>query len=236
MIPNTETFLEQFNRLESTLKRKLGKDKYTPFSQLLREAAGKDSFIRHNRTLLESLSDLRNVLVHKEGNEIIAVPTDEAVAKLMAIADTYSKERTVLEVSQRKVITAKGDMAFFDALKLMKTHNYTKIPVYEDGLYQGLLSGNVVTRWFTGNLDGHGKVMANLSGVRVSDVISTGGKTGQVRFVPKDTEVFEFLQISNRKPSKSGVYIITHHGSRDEKPLGIITAYDYAKLLNDLNV
>lgn len=236
MNQNTEIFLETFNRLEAALKKRLNKDKFTPFSMLLKEASARDSFIRTHRSLLDSFSDLRNVLVHKEGNVIIAIPSDEAVQKLTLIVDKYTKPTTVFDVCNKQVITTTPSKSLHNALKLMKHHDSTKIPVYEGRQYKGLLSGNVLTRWFTGHIDDEGKLSGDLRHVLVEDVIREGNRTNQVQFIAKDMAVFEFVNASERKPSKSGVYIITEHGRSTETALGILTAFDYKKILEGLLV
>lgn len=236
MNQNTETFIETFNQLEMALKNRLGKDRFTPFHMLLKEASNRDSFIRLHRSLLESFSDLRNVLVHKEGNTIIAIPSDEAVEALSAIVNKYTEPKSVYDVCHKQVIITTPNKSLYHALKLMKRHDYTKIPVYDGNNYQGLLSGNMVTRWLTSHVTDEGKGLPNLDQVKISDVIEVGNRKGQVRFVAKDMAVYEFVHSNERKPSKSGVYILTEHGNSNEKAMGIITAFDYQKILETLMI
>jgi len=234
MNQKTELFLETFNRLEAALKKQLGKSRYTPFSVLLKEASSKDSFIRMHRSILESFSDLRNVMVHKEGSEIIAIPSDEALTRLQTITDKYTVVRTVYDVCHKQVVTTSASKTLHHAIKLMKRHDYTKIPVYEGQTYKGLLSGNVVTRWLTGHISDQGEMCENLQQIHVSQVLEAVNKSNQVQFIPKDLPVFEFISRSQRRPAKSGVYIITNKGGSNEKPLGILTPYDYERILEGL--
>lgn len=236
MNQNTETFIETFNQLESALKKRLGKNRFTPFHILLKEASNRDSFIRLHRSLLESFSDLRNVLVHKEGNTIIAIPSDEAVQRLSAIVSKYTEPKSVYDVCHKQVVITTPTKSLQYALKLMKRHDYTKIPVYEGNHYKGLLSGNVITRWLTSHLNDEGEVFGNLNQVKISDVIEEGNRRSQVRFVAKDMAVFEFVHLNERKPSKSGVYILTENGNSDEKAVGIVTAADYQRILESMMV
>ncbi len=236
MNQNTETFIETFNQLEMALKNRLGKTRFTPFHILLKEASSRDSFIRFHRSLLESFSDLRNVLVHKEGNTIIAIPSDEAVQRLTAIVSKYTEAKSVYDVCHKQVIITTPTKSLQHALKLMKRHDYTKIPVYEGNNYKGLLSGNVITRWFTSHVNDEGKVLEDLNQVKVADLIEEGNRQGQVRFVAKGMDVFEFVHLNERKPSKSGVFILTEHGNSNEKAMGIVTAYDYQRILESLMI
>lgn len=234
MNQKTEMFLETFNRLESALKDRLDKSRYTPFSILLKEASNRDSFIRMHRSILESFSDLRNVMVHKEGNEIIAIPSDEAISRLQMITDKYTTPKSIYDVCHKQVVTTSASKTLHHAVKLMKRNNYTKIPVYEDNHYKGLLSGNVITRWITGKISDDGKMCENLQKIRISHVLEVVNKTNQVQFIAKDLPVFEFVHQSQRKPAKSGVYIITKNGRANEKPIGILTSYDYERILEGL--
>lgn len=236
MNQKTEQFLETFNLLESALKKNLGKSKYTPFSVLLKEASGRDSYIRMHRSLLESFSDLRNVMVHKEGNEIIAIPSDEALDRLESIVAKYTLPKRVYDVCQKHVVITTPNKSLHHALKLMRRHDYSKIPVYDQDHYCGLLSGNVVTRWLTTHVGAEGYLKENLQHIKVQDVLDEVNKSNQVQFIPKHLPVFEFVNKSERKPAKSGVYIITNQGLAHEKPLGILTAYDYEHILEGLLV
>ena len=234
MNQKTEIFLETFNRLETALKEHLGKSRYTPFSILLKEASGRDSFIRMHRSILESFSDLRNVMVHKEGSEIIAIPSDEALSRIQSITEKYTTPISVYDVCHKQVVTTSASKTLHHAIKLMKRHDYTKIPVYEDNHYKGLLSGNVITRWLTAHISDAGEMCENLQQIKISHVLEVVNKNNLLQFIPKDLPVFEFVHKSQHRPAKSGVYIVTHNGYSNEKPLGILTSYDYEHILEGL--
>ncbi|VDN47890.1 conserved protein of unknown function [Petrocella atlantisensis] len=232
----TETFLEHFNQLESALKAKLRKNNHVPYSVLVHEASLKDVFIRKHKSILNSLGDLRNVLVHGEGNDIIAIPSEAAVNTLIAIVEKYASPIPLYNMINHKVIRTQSDRSLADALILMRKHDYTKIPVYKGQTYLGLLSGNIVARWMASNIGADGEITESLKNVTLENLLTRYEKTDTVVFIPKDMEIFDFIKLSRKQKSKLSLYIMTQSGDRNEKPLGIITAYDYPRLLRELEL
>jgi len=230
----SETFIELFNRLEEALKIRLNKEHYTPYSAMVQEAALKDVFIREHKTLLEKLGDLRNVLVHKEGSQIIAVPSEEAVKKLKELIDKYTQPKIVYELCSRQVTVIGGDRSMAEALKIMQKYQFTKLPIYKEKKFIGLLSGNIIASWLASGVDQEGEITAHFKEITIEDVLTKVGKKDQVNFIERNMSVYAFLHLSQEQPSKSGVYIITQHGRISEKPIGILTIYDYPSLLKEL--
>lgn len=236
MNEKSEIFIETFNQLEAALKKKLKKEYYTPYSVMVQEAAIKDVFIEKYKTLLESFGDLRNVLVHKEGGEIIAIPSDEAVAMLIKLVERYTMPKKLYDICNHRVTIMGGDRSMAEALKVMKKYNFTKIPIFQKNEYIGLLSGNVVTSWFAEHTNEDGEVIVKLKDVTIEDVLDEVGKKAQVVFVDRNMDVHTFIKQSQKQPSKSGVYLVTENGRSSEKLVGIITNFDYPKLLRELEI
>jgi predicted transcriptional regulator len=232
----TETFLEHFNRLESALKTKLKKNNHVPYSVLVHEASLKDVFIKKHKSMLNSLGDLRNVLVHGEGNDIIAIPSEAAVSTLIAIVEKYASPTPLYNMINHKVVRTQSDRSLADALILMRKHDYTKIPVYNGHTYIGLLSGNIVARWMANHIEESGEIKESLKDVTLETLLTLYEKTDTVVFIPKDMDIYDFIRLSRKQKSKLSLYIMTQTGDRNEKPLGIITAYDYPRLLHELEL
>lgn len=236
MTRNTEIFIEIFNELEEAFKTKLHKMSFTPFAMLVNEASQKDGFVRKHKSMLESIGDLRNVLVHKEGNTIIAVPSDEAVEMLKKFTNKYKAPKLVYDLVDNDVIRIEGSRTLYEALLIMKKYGYTKLPIYHERTYCGLLSGNVVTRYFVNHMTEDGDINQALKTVTVDKVLKEAERGEQVVFVPRDIDVYEFVGLMKEKPSKSGVYIMTHNGRPDEMPLKMITYYDYGVMMGEMDL
>ncbi len=228
---NTERYLEAFNKLENALKVKLGKDRFTPFARLIKEGAKADKFILDYLNVLESLSDLRNVLVHKEGNKIIATPSDYAIEMLENIYERYTKPTTVEFICNRDVITLRTDTSLYKGLEIMKKHSYSKLPVYSKEKFEGMFTGTVFTKWYIKKLDSGANIRKELDETYVTDIV----EKGDVKFIRRDMDVYEFVSVLNKKTTKSGIYIVTEHGKNTEKPIGIITSFDYKQILESIS-
>lgn len=236
MNSQTEAFLEKFNELEGALKTKLKKDRHVPYGILISEAAMNDDFIKRHKSLLESLGDLRNVLVHKEGSEIIAIPSLEAVDRLTKIVAKYTEPALLYSICHHEVITTDASHTLMEAMELVKKHNYSKIPIYKNQTYIGLLSGNIIARWLAAHVTSEEKIVDLTSRVILEDVLKFAEKTDQVRFIPRSMNVYEFIKMNKSTLSKSGVYLMTQNGKPNEKPIGILTNYDYPSILTELEL
>lgn len=232
MHPNTEQFIEQFNRLESALKRKMNRSNSTSFSALVGEASKKDPFIRRYRDLLDSFRELRNVLVHEEGNRIIATPTDGAVTALIKLTDIYTKPEKIYSLFRKKVIIVQGDKSLMDAMNLMKENGFTNLPVYDSEGCIGLLSARVITKWLLDHYDEFGVVTRNVDQVSIQEVLDEIEHIDEVAMVSRHLDVLAFLELQKNRPSPSGFYVITENGKRKEKPLGIISGKDLPELFD----
>lgn len=233
MDDKTEKFLHLFNTLEGALKESLNKNIYYSFSKLLADESKKDIYIKKHKEVLEKISTLRNVLVHEEGNAIIAVPTDETINILETIVNRYTKPKLVYELCNDKVSSIKNVQTLKEALTIMEKRGFSKLPVYEDGRCIGLLTGNMISRWLRQNLENQLQLDDLLIKTLIEDVIAYQKEKDHIKFIPKSINVNEFLTLIVKEPSPSGVYIMTEHGLDSEKPVSIITSFDFPVIYGD---
>lgn len=231
----TVEFLKYFSRLENALESMPRVNAKTSFAQKVREAAKYNYIIRQEREMLDSLRELRNVLVHEAGNVIIAVPSEEALDAIRRICISLEKPARVQDVIKHPLVTMKSSVNLAAALRKMKKTDHSQIPVYESGDFVGLLTGNAIARWMTDNMDEKDDLVKSLNDVPISQVLQYCEKKDEVTFVHKDIRVDELLSEISRKPSTSGVYILSQNGRASEKPLGIITMADYLLLKEALD-
>lgn len=236
MNPNTELFIEAFNRLESAMQMRLGRPKSASFSSLVSEAAKKDPFVRRHRSLLDSFRELRNVLVHEEGNRIIAVPTEAAVRGLQKFEEIYTKPSEVYKLFHQKVISVEAGQLLKYALDQMRHHKYSNLPVYQNGTCIGLLNCRGVTQWLLGHYSDEGVLDTGLCDVKVGQVLKEIDRVDELKTVSRHTDILSFLEMHNNNPSLSGVYLITENGKMTEKPLGLITEKDLALIYDRIDM
>lgn len=220
-------FLKVFNAFETELKRRLHKDNYVNFSRLIDEASETDFLIRRNKSLINTISDLRNIVVHQEGQLITATPTLDAVDALKNIYTKYINPKQIFSICRHEVISIHASQKLDEALRIMSRHGFSQLPVLEDKVYIGMLTGNVITRYVASGIDTKGELVIDTRQIAVSDVLKQQKATDDVCFIAKTMSTHELVDIITHKPSPTGVYFITDTGSKGERILSICTHGDF---------
>ena len=215
---NAERFLDAYATIEHELGTLARETKYVPFSQLLYKCAQRNWVVSKNQQELREYHELRNAIVHLRDskNEIIAEPTDRVTEDIERIAALLSVDDNILSVASIR-----------GAYAVMKHLESSKIPVYDNGRYRGIVTMENVCGWAFDGMD---------ESLHVYDIMKEA-KNERVIFLSKDDTVIDatksFEQAMNHGYALLSV-IITEHGSRNEKPLGIITIKDLPKIVNAL--
>lgn len=224
---NAERFLAAFARIEKKLGEICKTTSYKPFSQLLYLAAPQNQIIAMNQQSLREYSELRNAIVHNRGdnNEIIAEPCDSTTEKIERIANLLEQENYILQFATKPVITVKLDTEIKDAYGIMDKMNTSKLPVYENGTYKGLLTMKEIASWG----------IQHATDTHVVDDVLRAERDEKVLFLPRNSSIASAMQAfenaMNHGQSLLAI-IITDKGSVKEEPLGIITVADLPKIIN----
>lgn len=229
-------FLSLFCELEKLLKSKINANNYTPFNALISRVSENNPFVRKNKAILNDLGDLRNILSHKVDGEIIAIPTDDAIKNLYDILEKIKKPPLIFDICKNDVSTISPEEKLMITLNTMKKNNYSQIPVYSGSNYLGLLTGNIISRFFASYLDLKGEIISSFDKTIINDLLYLKEDNDDVVIVTRKMNVFEFVESISKKPSLSGIYLITENGRTNEKPLGIITYFDYPKIYKELDI
>lgn len=111
-----------------------------------------------------------------------------------------------------------------DAFNLMQSMHTSKIPVYQDGRYVGILTLEQLAKV---------AVNGNLDTTKIEDILSDDKNT-QILFVSKSQHVdvvFQYFDQLRDQGLSLLAILITENGKQSEKPLGIITIADLPKIL-----
>lgn len=201
--------------------------KYVPFSQMIARAARESYIVSTRQNDLRQYHELRNAIVHSRGKEeeIIAEPCDSVTEDIERIAELLDKKDDVLSISSHPVKTVcKGDTIVY-AYEMMKKMKTSKIPVYDDMGYAGLITLEEIAEWSMHEHDPKDTVCS----------ILTERKNERVLFIRKDASVETVMQSfesSLRHGTTLLAILITAHGIKKERPEGIITVADLAKILS----
>ena len=230
---NAMRFLDAFACIEKECRIITKEIRYTKFYILLQEAAKLNSIVRKYEMELNEFADLRNAIVHQrtDKGEVIAQPVDWVVAEIEKIASLLSQPVTLKDCITKAVKTCHPDNLVVDIYKKMEELATSKLPIYEDSQFFGLLTLEMVAHWAV--LEKEKKPDAT-----VRDIYRPQYKTEKVLFVSQDTPVAEVIEIFEDGMNR-GVRIlailITAKGTKDEKALGILTQADLPLLLDALD-
>ncbi len=183
-------------------------------------------------TFIDYCRNKRNDLSHQILDNKYADFTDELIEKLERIVDFVKYPKKALEKANKNIFSVTVNDSILETLKIMNEKNYSFIPVYDEGLLCGVLTSEVIR-----NLVEH---RVNLyDEIKFSDVkeyISIESSKEKLLFVNKDTKLQSvidqfFTNFGNNE--KTHCVFVTENGRYNEKVLGLFTAWDILKILND---
>ena len=169
---------------------------------------------------------MRNAIVHERGgnNEIIAEPCDSVTESIERIANLLEQDNSILQFASMPVKTVSLKTEIPDAYRIMDEMHTSKLPVYEQGMYKGLVTLEEIAGW---------GINRDATKHTVNDILAAA-KDEKVLFLPRSSSVTSAIQgfesAMNHGSSLLAI-IITDKGSLNEEPLGIITVADLPKIL-----
>jgi len=129
----SQDFLNAFNRIENHLRKKSGAHKYIGFSDLLRNLE-KVPEIKHYRLDLQSYSDLRNAIVHRDPSKttLLAEPTDQTVIAIKKLSDLIVSPPNVMALKLPSPITCGYLDPVSRCLDIMGSKSISALPVISE--------------------------------------------------------------------------------------------------------
>jgi len=230
-----ERFLAAYHSVEQLMRRMSGNDSRESFRHLVDEMSKENAVVRRYRDDLIEFSELRNAIVHERVSPdyLIAVPLRETVERIEEIARLLSDPPLVYPRFQREVVVFSPQDPLEKVFQTIYRKGFTQFPVYEDGVYMGLLTDRGIARWVAGLMSGGiGKDLVGeiLASALVGEVLVSEKNPYIAKFVGKRFTVFEvedlFRESSRRERSRIAAVLITENGNPDEELLGIITPTD----------
>lgn len=225
---NAERFLDAYSAIEKKLAEMVKETRYIPFSQLIMRCAKNSHVVSSNLETLREYNELRNAIVHTRGerNEIIAQPCDSVVDNIERIQRLLSLDESVLNYACRPVKTVGLDDDIHDVFALMEKMETSKIPVYEGKTYKGILTVGMIASWALHSDSQEGTVRDAMA-AKDKDVVIFISKNGNIQ------QVIKAFENALHKGNTLLAILITEHGNKNERPLGIITLADLPKIINE---
>ena len=233
----TSRFLDAFATIEKHLRRMLDANKYTTFNEMVERAVSQDRSVRRLRDQLKTLGELRNFLVHEyKSEQPLAFPSESTVQRIQIIRDELISPVKLVDLFRHPVETCSPSDPIGVATKKMHDGSFSQLPVYSGNTLIGLLTSETVARWLAAQLaDGQGileerpveEVMRHEEGTHSYVVM---GRSATV-----DDALSEFDDHMHAGKMLDAI-ILTHNGSKKERPVGIVTATDQPKLRSAIRV
>ena len=113
----------------------------------------------------------------------------------------------------------------------MYNHSFSQVPVYDDGVFQGLLTTDTISRWLASGFEREGGII--IMEETVADVMPHNENPNNVRLISRNCtlyDVLDYFDQANEKGRRLDALIVSNSGRNDERPLGIITVFDLPKL------
>lgn len=222
-------FLAAFNDIENHLRSLFNAERHTPVSELIRMSRRRLSLTQSQLSSLEAHRELRNAISHERDydGEPIADPVEAVVADIERLREQIIDPPRVLSViAAGNVKIAEASDPIDSALKLVRDHDFSQIPIYEEGAYKGLLTTNAVARWLAAQLIEFDGLVERAT---VKEVLAFAESHEVAKFVPRNLSLMRAVH----ELAEGGVngqplaaLIVTDAGNPSQSPLAVIVAED----------
>lgn len=231
----SERFLQIYNELDNYIHKSLKADSHVDHASLLRQMTDANRIFSAYYKDLKTFAEIRNLLVHNpyaEHANPMFIPHVYVVKRYEDIVNQILRPQKAMSIAvpRRLIYTALlGDNAL-NVMKAMNDNVYTHIPVMEGDKMIGVFSENTILSYLVHNKD---------------SIVTEDVKLNEFKdFIPLDkhpSEYFEFIGrealladveeifrrgLVNRK--RVAVIFITENGNKEERLLGMLTAWDIA--------
>lgn len=235
--PNITAFRNAFGAIEDALREILNRDRLWDIPEAVRQASEKEPVVATYATDLTRLSTIRNLISHGSDPTFAVTPSDRAVRKIEHIAALLVAPPLALDFYEREVFTLLPAARIGDAVRLMREHSFSQMPIYQESRFFNLLTTGTITRWLGASVDDD---LISLQETPVSEVLLHAEVPSQeiCAFVSRDVTLmkvqalFTDPQLTGTRTARLDTVLITDHGQTTEPLLGIITAWDLADIHN----
>lgn len=227
-------FLDAFADIETVLKERYHL-RETGLGGILRELGRRDPTVTRNAPALRVFTELRNVLSHTSyrHGEPVASPLASTVQAIERLRQDIRRPRLALEFATRDILTAGPQAPLPELLRRMAADDISQVPVSTGDGEVGLLTTNAIARWVAAHIDADGYVIIDAG--TTADALRFAEPHERVKLAKRTTTAAAALEdLTSTNPP--GAILITETGRSGEKPLGILSATDVPRLVQELTV
>ena len=205
---------------------------YERFNDLLYQLRPQHKWLSgQNFYFLKTCSQIRNVLAHNNHNSPIKEFDEDFFRKLQSFNAKFFTPISKVAITKDDIKHLNWNTPLNEAIKELKTKNYSYLPILNDGYVEGVFSKSIVFDFLSEqedcvlksnltlrHLEGHAHLDHHLN------------KT--LAFVDNDmtlTQVFSIFSDYYHDGKKLVLVFITEHGKANQRILGMYTVWDFLK-------
>ena len=223
-------FIAAYNRLDQGLRDIYSIKRTLNFADMIRKVASVNTVVAKFEEDLIDYGRLRNAIVHKSGDEIIAEPNIEVVEKLEKIARIINTPPKVIDcLRPRKVFTASGDTPLKEVIREMKANGYSVVPVYISQTLVGVINRKMIVEGI-GKFIEENRDIDDAIKLPVAQSLDIFNETNHYEVAPTSITVENLLYMFQQNRKLSSV-ILTENGNFNEPAKAVLVSAD----LIDLN-
>ncbi|HEY8444027.1 MAG TPA: CBS domain-containing protein [Clostridia bacterium] len=234
MVSNASKFIEAYNIIDRTLRSQYGYKDTISFTELIRQTSNQNQLVKKYSDELYDFGRLRNAIVHKSTDKIIAQPHDEVVELICHIAKLLTSPPLAIDVvKKREILAFSDDQSVFDLIEAVFKHNYSNIPIYQGKRVVGVVNSKQVLNVLI-------KILQSKKTLNFDDLKNI--KLGEVARIDDDEYVFmstgssiiDVLTVCAHKPRLKAV-LLTRYGDNSAPVEAVITSSDWLTFSNILD-
>ena len=227
--PGARRFITAYNRLDQGLRDIYSIKRSLTYSDMIRKVATVNTVVAKFEENLIDYGRLRNAIVHKSNDVIIAEPNIEVVENLEKIARLINTPPRVIEcLKKRKVFSVEGETTLKEVVLKMGKLGYSIIPVYISGNLIGVLNRKMIVESISKFIL-EGKNLDEAMNQPVSDCTDIFYETSHYELVPKSITVENLMYMFGQNRKLSSV-ILTENGNYNEEPIAVVVSADIIDL------
>ena len=223
-----DQFLRLYNELDHHLTKLTKTGGRASFDDKLVSASQLHSVVRERLFELQQFGRLRNLIAHTRGYVLAswAEPTDEALVHFRTLVESIVHPEPLLPRFERDVRVFAVTTPLVEALAYMRDNDYSQIVVKDQEAYR-LLSTEGIARWIEHSYEGD---LISVRDATVVDAAAFEPDWTVVRLARKATvEDARQVFLHSLNPNRRRVFavLVTASGRPNERPLGIVTPWDF---------
>ena len=226
---NAVRFIAAYNRLDQGLREIYSIKRTLTYSDMIRKVANVNTVVSKFEEELIDYGRLRNAIVHKSSDEIIAEPNVEVVEKLEKIARLINTPPRVIDcLRPRKVFCVDGDTPLKDVVHEMSRSGFSVVPVYIAKTLVGVINRRMI-------IDGIARFIIQKQDIDdamntpISNCLDIFNETNHYEVAPASMTIENLMYMFQQNRKLSSI-ILTENGNYTEPAKMVIVTADIIDL------